>query len=129
MRNDLELPAFRSITGENMKAGRELDRLIAEKVMHLPNIRNWDCGYVYGPEHGEDVPRYSTDIAAAWQVVEKLTKSENIDLEIIPSAFHNECSVSVGFLDDCGDACGPFYFTEESAPHAICLAALKAIEK
>lgn len=73
-----------------MEAGREMDALVAEKVMKLSVDRVWyDGPYpnrkgvgeftpMYGrrqesgfPAH--DVPNYSTDIAAAWQVVEKLT--------------------------------------------------------
>src|SRR5207245_4506773 len=50
------LPAM--IDPAKIEAGRELDRLIAEKVMGLTP--------------GEPIPPYSTDIAAAWTVVETM---------------------------------------------------------
>jgi hypothetical protein len=69
-----------------MKPGRELDALIAEKVMGWS--RNLDDKYGERPWKRPDgtqvvtdflsapcdmkMPKYSTDIAAAWQVAEKL---------------------------------------------------------
>lgn len=62
-----------------MKAGREMDALVAEKVMGwtdrhgefaIPPDTSPHRGAIrYMPEK---VPPYSTDISAAWQVVEKL---------------------------------------------------------
>lgn len=53
-----------------MEAGRELDALVAEKVM------GWDVGDIfYDATHQEIMPRvpsYSTKIAASWSVVEKI---------------------------------------------------------
>jgi hypothetical protein len=77
---------------ERMPAGRELDALIAEKVMGFKWRTSKHSGYRYlfPPGHRSNlftdsigneplygdwddcVPAYSTDIAAAWQVVEKL---------------------------------------------------------
>lgn len=109
-----------------MKAGLELDALIAEKVMgwHFVGTFTLDpelnCDRWARDQNGleryfHEVPKYSTDIAAAWQVVEKM---------IVYSEHH--------FLLDKGGAwlCR---FREgglspgETAPHAICLAALKAV--
>jgi len=78
-------------------AGRATDAQVAEKVMGLTVRRGWvRDGYyememevlgeneepIDGMKHFEDfitgnhcVPRYSTDIAAAWQVVEHLVSS------------------------------------------------------
>jgi len=96
---------------ESLKAGRELDTLIAEKVMGL-DIGD-DC------DHSIDsclcFPPYSTDIAAAWQVVDKLISAE------------------CGFVVSGGGSL-PWLATfrngqahAETAPLAICLAALKAV--
>lgn len=69
-----------------------------------------------------EVPHYSTSIAAAWEVVEKLKK---------------ECyAFEVTWFKDGTWECGfhgkglttPMDFTAVSASHAICLAALKAVE-
>ncbi len=51
-----------------MIAGKEMDALVAEKVMGWPTT-----GMAAGASYREaNMPAYSTDIAAAWQVVEKL---------------------------------------------------------
>lgn len=57
----------------SMDAGRELDALVAEKVMGLTNL-HWMSGQLhYGAEHEMNLlPDYSTDISAAWEVVEKM---------------------------------------------------------
>jgi len=63
---------------DQMPAGRELDALVAEKVMGWTQVHRVDstgdlCGV---PSRGAPpsylLPRYSTDIAAAWKVIEKL---------------------------------------------------------
>ena len=64
----------------DMPAGRDLDRLIAEKVMDWGDFWTDPQGILlYGnPPHNtiEDdripVPYYSTDMSAAWTIVEKL---------------------------------------------------------
>jgi len=63
-------------------AGRELDTVVAEKVMELRTTGRGDRHLVSGyddPEGWghpdnvwEDVPHYSTDIVAAWMIVGKL---------------------------------------------------------
>src|SRR5438128_12455021 len=47
-----------------IEAGRELDRLIAEQVMRLTP--------------GEPIPSFSTDIAAAWTVVETMIHKDGV---------------------------------------------------
>lgn len=61
-----------------MQPGRELDALIAEKVMGLTrlNCHSGDCFYRIDIVEGKEkefkglAKPYSTDIAAAWEVVE-----------------------------------------------------------
>lgn len=54
-----------------MKPGRELDDLVARKVMGWTYTRVED-GFGHPPGKGfERIPLYSTDIAAAWEVAEK----------------------------------------------------------
>ena len=63
-----------------LEAGRELDALVAKHVIGL------DCYGVELYRHDEfcalhNPPRYSTDIAAAWEVVEKMgTKGFTFEL-------------------------------------------------
>ena len=88
-----------------MEAGDKLDELIAEEIFH----------WVY---KARVMPYYSTDISAAWQVVEKLVKRYVFDL----------------YFDDVGDCwvCKLFDGQQEykgygqAAPEAICKAALIA---
>lgn len=87
-----------------MQAGRELDELVEQHVM------DGDIGcFGFRP---------STSILDAWQVVEKLTEKGNvvkIDQDFIG------CTCSIGYA-------GHWAVEQsESAPQAICLAALKAV--
>ena len=60
-----------------MEAGEDLDHAIAEDVFGFPVFREQKDGKLYlgaSRMHHEwrELPRYSTDIAAAWQVVERM---------------------------------------------------------
>ena len=105
-------------------AGRELDALVAEKVMgadiELHRYDDYDTDYVFkSPGHPKClVPRFSTDIAAAWEVVVKLKMAVESD----------------GSLWRAGTKLpghGNLYWDEteeaDTAPLAICLAALKVL--
>lgn len=101
-----------------MKAGRELDALIAEKVMGIePHIIGIENMMIYLP--------YSTDISAAWEVVEKMI---SIRPEKEPNAEFALVQRSKEWL--CGYELYESWYCSASAltaPHAICLAALKAV--
>lgn len=119
-----------------MEAGKELDALIHTRVMGLP-LRctrcegqgavpgsNGDCFICRGT--GEmAVHDYSTDIAAAWKVVEKLRELKlQFELRVSPGTLWvvwvTRLSL-VPFQDD-------EHLSEvkaETVPHAICLAALE----
>jgi hypothetical protein len=127
-----------------VKAGRMLDALVAEKVMSKvihPDLRDAVCYgggppmVIAGPDpeafpkselncQWGDVPRYSTDIAAAWEVVDAITcvqfavewccDGHGWDARF---AIWNSVKEDVEVCKGWGD----------SAPHAICLAALKAV--
>jgi hypothetical protein len=94
-----------------MKAGRELDALVAEKVMGAKVV------FV------ENVPYYSTDIAAAWEVMENLVSTPG------PNGDHHSVQV-----DYSGDVVVVIDENEDwrvsaiagTVPLAICLAALRA---
>lgn len=100
-----------------MKAGRELDALVAEKVM------GWNCELrechtrkVLHSEYGGP-PHYSTDIADAWLVVEKIDQQVTV----------TKCAD--GWLVTIDDyfCHGGVEIMAGTAPLAICLAALKAV--
>lgn len=130
-----------------MNPGRELDVLIAEKVFgtkveFLNQSYGWRIDYVAdaqtcndpidaaGMVDGWRLKRYSTDIAAAWQAVEKL-KTEFPELEITYVAHTGETHAQfIGGPDnDTADHTHYRYYAKgSSAAHAICLAALKATQ-
>jgi hypothetical protein len=101
-----------------MKAGRELDALVAEKVMGLPPV--------YGPtgiKWDGPIPAYSTDIAAAWEVVERIKGSQpesTFSIEWIGTQWRVDFVYQNYDWYNEGDQA-------DTAPHAICLAALKAV--
>lgn len=140
-----------------LKPGKELDALVAEKVMGIDLTAPCNgemeiyyttpycvkCGYEfskddyrYGP-HTYNPRHYSTSIAAAWEVVEKLNLSvvqwekkwlvvefgygisdySNYPLQTEPWLLIEESFYGV---ED--------YTIAETAPLAICLAALKTVE-
>jgi hypothetical protein len=48
----------------DLPPGREMDREVAERVMGLQN--------------GSNAPRYSSEMAAAWTVVEKMVRADDV---------------------------------------------------
>jgi len=117
-----------------MNAGRELDALIAEKVMGWHNNEaNPSQPGMWGindyredgtPVLMPDFPAYSEDIAAAWEVVEKIKRNGfklQFDYDTWIAYWSHE-----DFLCGSEEALEPFG-RADTAPHAICLAALKAV--
>lgn len=112
-----------------MKVGRELDGLIAEKVMGwtyktfpdgaCPTVKHW-----HGPKDECLLPRYSIDIAAAWQVVEEMNNRE-IGMELY--RFNSEAMPKAHECRFYEDSSGYWSASADTAPLAICLAALKAV--
>lgn len=128
-----------------MQPGRELDALVAEMVIgYRRSFESKDNpGLWYFEKDGfsvkpHEIPEYSTDIAAAWQLLEKLSLSIVWDGSAWACANAKEITVSVSAN---GEDTQPvvigvgFLVTDlptiaraDTAPHAICLAALKFIE-
>lgn len=108
-----------------MKPGRELDAKVAEVVMELNlsfQMEGEDTklsGYHYTENYGQryfsQIPRYSTDITAAWQVVEKMKEQHVFEIGFEYGRW--ECS----FDWDESKA--------STAPYAICLAALEVVKE
>ncbi len=115
-----------------MDAGRELDVLVAQQIFgcRVERFQNplgmlvarCQCG---GDEHNRSeepffLMRYSTDIAAAWPVVEKLRELD-MSVQVSTEATRPYCCLAI---QKDGQVIGECAWT---APLAICLAALKAV--
>jgi len=131
---------------DEMQAGREMDALIAEKVMGLildsdnpfmANIVVFEANTGENTGHTQNLPHYSTEMAAAWEVAEKmpmpleLAKSYEKVYNVGPRGWQvcwcpNEMSQCEGCNDDCRCTSGNDVWAE-SAPLAICRAALKIL--
>lgn len=136
-----------------MNAGRELDALIAEKVMGWNWVNVFSNALMIVPPIGDklrhahkyvdkgipdNMPHYSTNIADAWLVVEKL-KGMGFGVTINEvckrSGFYKyndnvlgywHCNFTVSDKDDNDKLLKTNPEIAETAPLAICLAALKA---
>lgn len=103
-----------------MKPGRELDALVAEKVMGLVVAK---CGGEFGRMEvffaGDSLLRpYSTDMTAAQEVLEKMEED----------GFHYFISTIGDWMYQVEFERGQcFQEHSTSVPHAICLAALRAV--
>ncbi len=117
-----------------MKPGRKLDALVAERIFGYKSIEDLERSYIspegdhiykdfVGAPESMKLPRFSTSIAAAWEVVEKLKGSFLINTDHgTPAEWSVNWIVILG--DELPKNVGAIGVT---APHAICLAALKAV--
>lgn len=108
-----------------MPAGREMDALVAEKVMGLEVSRD----HYGGPRHlvrtgakwrYDVIEAYSTKISSAWEVVEKMI---HLDPMIDWWGSHWDC-----VLRRQEGSCEEYTASAPTAPLAICRAALNAAE-
>jgi G:T-mismatch repair DNA endonuclease (very short patch repair protein) len=130
------------VTTETLQAGRELDALVAEKVMgykwdgvrddlgetrilYVPGT-NWcavDCTDAEPPRYTDILPKFSTDIAAAWAVVEAMERRGwNVTVQRTWEGYRCEMDdmrATHAAVVDPRDGHGPL---------AICRAALAALE-
>jgi len=97
--------------------GREIDKQIAEKMMS--HIDFFDS-----KREVKGIPNYSTDIAAAWEVVEKLAEVCRVFIEIDDGIYY----VRIEYQETSMSVAKYFEAEDESAPMAICRAALKLME-
>lgn len=101
-----------------MNPGRELDALVAEKVMGIKVrcdiLASGTILPIVGGTITKHIEPYSTDIAAAWEILSKFKKfsvfqGEDVMVEISIGKFGKESAHA------------------NTVPHAICLAALKVV--
>lgn len=108
-----------------MNPGKELNHLIAEKFMKLepwPDQNPWKPQKLFKPKRvlpGEplkpiEAPDYSGKIAPAWRVLEALNRMN-------PVALRTDIT-GRWFV-----TCGPFTESAPTAPHAICLVAMRTL--
>lgn len=132
------VPRSASTPLETLSAGRELDVLVAEKIL------GWEVGvsaqsgrYCLPPDstrseyaitwnnHDSKLPCYSTDIASAWQVVEKMReKGYEVCIGLVTDGVF--CRMD----DEPGECAGraSVDWRDGSTPLAICLAALRTVD-
>ena len=93
----------------------ELNEAVARKLV----VECFDCGRKKNhPKEGCNIPTYSTDIAAAWEILERLNHSYNA-VRWIPSLVMWECVLNAT------DPKQPTIVRSDTAPRAICEAFLK----
>lgn len=115
---------------DKMEAGRELDALVAEKVM------GWNvCGTADNDRAGiapgqtasaVRIPPYSTDIAAAWEVVERIIEIEKAKKTYLPVFSVQMAPDGFSAVLQVGMGCEIVVENSSTASLAICRAALKA---
>ena len=115
----------------SMSAGRELDAMVAEHVMgwELRQVGNGSMDGEYYWHDGCDFVdgrlanlEFSTDIAAAWEVVEKPEIMDKYQIGVYPTSFGKW--VTRSFM-----AGYNITVQEDSAPLAICKVALLTLIK
>jgi len=112
-----------------LEPGPELDRLVAERVMEWKEgqkiLQSLECGI--GILGEKALPRYSTDIAAAWEVVKKMLDS-GWGCEIYsPNNPYALEDIDKWFVVFAKSELLDYRAKASSAPLAICRAALLAV--
>ena len=114
----------------NMPAGREMDALIEENIFNRTLCANDVASYIKTPNGYEDLrwhKNYSTNISAAWEVAEHLREELGtckFFIVVDPKKGNNIRAIFDPILDD-----EHFEASAETAPLAICRAALLAVMK
>lgn len=119
-----------------MEPGKDLDRLVAEQVLKWDESRfryDSETGISERIKHneffGEDVWEPfnpSTDIAAAWEVVEKLKKEKGL-VTLVGNEKKWECRITAMVDVVYGIDVKDVSYWSKSAPEAICKTALLAV--
>lgn len=123
---------------DGMVAGRELDARVAEKVMAWTRSMTQYGEFLRDAEHGVaplfgvirgNLPFYSTDIAAAWSVVEELTRPGLQFMSDFMVQRNGQRRYFAQFLaEGLTDGLHNEWIEAETMPLAICCAALAAVE-
>lgn len=118
---------------DEMPAGREMDALVAEKVMGLTilradgyearglDLKKFPDGWDYKFKDGVVLPAYSTDIAAAFEVVQQIISTKNCGCDL--SCTNHYPDIYGAMVMFPGILRGPVF--GDTFAEAICRAALK----
>lgn len=114
---------------------RKIDIEVAERVMGI-SVKPYPpeapvYWNVYGQKTLEVLP-YSTSIEAAWEVVEVVNRLNKYTRDFWTHRYcrnveSNDWWWAACFSKDSADHSNDFWAEADTAPHAICLAALKAV--
>ena len=116
-----------------MKAGRELDRLVAEKVLGHAVAQQKREIFEMTPKGSRPLRAYSTEVAAAWEIV------EHLGMTVIPIEGGQWFVLATGrdgfkspahFIEylQAGNFVSAGAAVCATAPLAICIAAVQAVE-
>lgn len=119
---------------ESLKAGRELDEIVATDVMGWKKIETisgiqWipnDNRHPNSNIHGLNPPDYSTDMSAAWEVVEKLSVAYMVSVRVYPTPYSLKLKgTEVKIYTEQGHRLVTVCEDNKDTPLVICLAALE----
>lgn len=120
---------------DKMPAGHEMDALVAEKVMGLKVVEDpvSHRGLAIGraDTFGSDLPYYSINIADAWRTLEKFA----VEMMVFKVGSNRDADERIfydcliGFGDHGWPAVVKGSAVGDTAPLAICRAALKAVSE
>lgn len=114
-----------------MKPGKELNEWIAEHVFGWKKVSEdvWDQHKIGEGTFRGPLPDYSTDMNAAMDVVEKagITAIIKVFDGRWMARLNDPADLDTYYEVSCYKDCEDFAIGE-TAPHAICLAAMKALE-
>jgi hypothetical protein len=103
---------------------REIDALIAIHVFGWQKVKNHETAYFKADGRMDELPCYSTDIASAWTVVEAVgPKFRRFEVHRVGG----EYVALIEGGDSDVDAAYIASAEADTAPMAICLAALKTV--
>jgi len=122
----------------DLEPGRELDALVAEKVMGAEcscdkPTKEPGSSNPYGMQGFCDVhggvgcPDYSTSISAAWEVVEKLCQHDKF-IQLTRGSWNQKTNSWTTWIVEVDGPSSTERVEAPTAPLAICRAALKAID-
>lgn len=101
------------------KGNRSIDYLVAQHLMGItPTASYGELLYMY-EDKVKEVPRYSRDISAAWEVVDKLVGDYDFEFKSMMSN-----NMVLYWLVTISDYKSSYTTTEDSLEKAICIAAL-----
>ena len=105
----------------SMPAGKEMDQLIYDKIFRESFFGEHPTHLIPDDFDFVNLPNYSTDISAAWEVVERLAEHDAMEIYLLRQA--DGCRI-------CKKWCCYSFFEEslaDTAPLAICRCALKYV--